>query len=181
MRAQESGGSSNRQVSYLKFAVLLRLAYNIVLFSLVFNIGCAPSNETLPANTRLPSSSATVPAPTHFTPPSRPTQTNTPDSVVTVSGYVIDGGDTTPVGLVDVPRVFRYRIEREDGSIIYLTYTAFPPSPSGDAIDKYRLEFHAGEIQVEDYLQARGIYDEQTNTLIISEEGHYIETYPQKQ
>ncbi len=99
---------------------------------------------------------------------------------MTVSGYVIDGGDTTPEGLVDVPRIFKYRIEREDGSIIFITYTAYPPSPSGDESKKFRLKFHAGEIQIEDLLQARGIYDQQTNTLIITEEGHFIETYQQK-
>jgi hypothetical protein len=180
MGAGHAEGSSNRQESCLNFGVLWWLTNGIVLFFLIFNVGCAPTNEILPANTKFPSSTATIPTATHFTTPSLPTQTNAPDSVKTVSGYVIDGGDTTPEGLVDVPRIFKYRIEREDGSIIFITYTAFPPSPSGDESKKIRLKFHAGEIQIEDYLQARGIYDEQTNTIIIAEEGHFIETYPDK-
>jgi hypothetical protein len=180
MGARYVGDSLKRQAFYLNFGVPWWLTNGIVLHSLIFIIGCVPTNETLPANTQLPSSTATVPALTHFTTPSLPTQTNALDSVITVSGYVIEGGDTTPAGLVDVPRIFKYRIEKDDGSVILITYSAYPPSPSGDESRKFRLKFHAGEIQIEDYLQARGIYDGQTNTLIIAEEGHFIETFPQK-
>ena len=63
-------------------------------------------------------------------------------------GRVTSGGDTTPEGLLDVPRRFVYRIETETGSTFNLTYTSFPPSPVGDAQSRrVRLDFHEGPKQ----------------------------------
>ena len=94
-----------------------------------------------------------------------------------ISGKVIDGGDTTPESLMDVPRKFVFRIETDDGSIINLRYTAFPPSPFGDRQMKgVNLSFHQGKILPGHYLKASGDFDTETNTLVISQEGDFIET-----
>ena len=103
------------------------------------------------------------------------------EDVNTVSGYVIGGGDTSPDGLLDDPRVFEFEIRRDNGSIVKITYTAYPPSPIGDKQrEKIRLDFHAGTILVGDYLKAHGSYDENTNVLVVAKEGDYIETFPIK-
>ncbi len=96
-----------------------------------------------------------------------------------VSGMIIDGGDTTPPDLLDVPRKFSYSLQADDGQIVTITYTAYPPSPNPDA-KKIRLNFHAGGILIEDYAKARGSYDAQTKTLVVAEEGDFIETFATK-
>src|SRR4030042_5640951 len=97
---------------------------------------------------------------------------NTTEAVITVSGYVINGGDTTPEGLVDAPRKFIYTIQKDDDSKVDITYTAYPPSPAGDRErEKIRLSFHAGTIQIGDYLNARGTFDAKTNVLAVANEG----------
>ena len=182
MRNRDEWGSSNQQAPYFSIGFLWWFSHSIILFALLLNVGCSPTNEILPTNTQSspPPPTPIIQTPTHFSTSSPPTPTNALNAVMTVSGYVVDGGDTTPPGLNDVPRVFEYRIERVDGSIVLVTYTAYPPSPSGNERNKIRLNFHAGEIQIRDYLQAHGNYDTQTNTLTIAEEGHFIETYPLK-
>jgi len=102
-----------------------------------------------------------------------------PSSCVTVSGYVVDGGDTTPAGLSDAPRRFAYQVRTDAGSIVTITYRAFPPSPAGDKADP-RLNFHAGAILKGDYLKACGNFDQASQTLFVVERGHYVETYPSK-
>jgi hypothetical protein len=103
------------------------------------------------------------------------------DMVRVVSGYVVGGGDTTPGGLADAPRKFVYQVQQDDGSVVNVAYTAYPPGPTGDqARKKIRLDFHAGTIRTGDYLEARGRYDEDTNTVVVADEGDYIETYSQK-
>lgn len=103
------------------------------------------------------------------------------ETVTTIRGYVVSGGDTTPEGLSDVPRKFVYKVQKDDGSFVYVTYTAYPPSPFGDGERNIiRLSFHAGTILVGDYLMARGRCDKQTNTLIVAAEGGYIETFAEK-
>ncbi|HUW96258.1 MAG TPA: hypothetical protein VMW58_10770 [Anaerolineae bacterium] len=121
-----------------------------------------------------------VPIPTPE--PSSERVTPTVDAgTATTSGYVVTGGDITPEGLVDAPRTFAYEVEREDASLICVTYTAYPPSPfGGSERSKIRLDLHAGTILIGDYLEARGRYDESTNTLIVAEEGDYITTRPEK-
>jgi len=98
--------------------------------------------------------------------------------ITTVSGYVISGGDTTPEGLFDVPRVFVYEIRKDDGSVVNVAYTAYPPSPVGNnEMKKIRLK---GPISIGVYLIAHGTYNKETNTLIVANDGDYIETYPKK-
>ena len=101
---------------------------------------------------------------------------------LTISGYVVSGGDTTPQGLFDVPRKFVYKIKTDTGSIIDVTYTAYPPSPVGDQErKKIRLSFHAGSVLIGDYLQARGSFNKSANVLTITDEGDYIETSQKSQ
>lgn len=102
--------------------------------------------------------------------------------VITVSGYVISGGDTTPEGLFDTPRKFVYSVQKDDGTNINVQYTAYPPSPAGDRErKKIRLDFHAGTIKIGDYLKAHGTYDKENNLLLVANEGDYLETYSEKQ
>ncbi len=42
------------------------------------------------------------------------------------------------------------------------------------------LDFHAGEVLVGDYMNACGNFDQATQTIVVVEGGHYIETYPSK-
>jgi hypothetical protein len=102
------------------------------------------------------------------------------EALTVVSGYVLSGGDTTPEGLLDAPRKFIYEIQGDDGSIILVTYTAFPPGPVGDKAPEIRLDFHAGSIQQGDYLVAGGTYETASNSLVVANEGNYIETYREK-
>lgn len=98
-----------------------------------------------------------------------------------ISGFVIDCEDTTPEGLQDAPRKFVCIVETDEGSTVNLTYTAYPPSPVGDVQrEKVRLDFHAGSILKGDYLRAAGNFDAITNTIIVVNEGHFIETFPEK-
>jgi hypothetical protein len=98
-----------------------------------------------------------------------------------ISGYVVSGGDATPEGLLDTPRKFVYAIKKDDGSLVNVTYTAYPPSSVGDRErGKIRLTFYKGTIEIGDYLRARGAYNGKSNILTVAEEGDYIETYSGK-
>lgn len=98
-----------------------------------------------------------------------------------ISGRVIGGGDTTPEGILDAPRRFVFQIETEGGSVMDLTYTAFPPSPFGERqMRKIRLVFHEGRILSGHYIKACGSYDSKTNTLTVAQEGDFIETYAER-
>ncbi|HUS59832.1 MAG TPA: hypothetical protein VMX76_00380 [Nevskiaceae bacterium] len=101
------------------------------------------------------------------------------DKVVTaVFGYVVSGGDTTPEGLLDTPRKFVFKIKKDSGIFVNVTYTAYPPSPVGDReMGKIRLNFHTGTIRVGDYLITHGVYDKKTDMVVVAQEGDYIETY----
>jgi len=61
---------------------------------------------------------------------SKPTTPSNAERVV-VSGYVVNGGDIKPEGLLDTPRKFVYKIETNDGSFMDVTYIAYPPTPIG--------------------------------------------------
>ena len=171
----------------------------VALFMLVSVItaGCSPSSAPPATRILTPTSppllegttltadrkttTSVILTPTSPPPLESTTPTTDTETVTTVSGYVIDGGDTTPEGLTDAPRKFVYKIQKEDGSFVYVTYTAYPPSPFGDSQrNRIGLDFHAGTILIGDYLKARGSYDRDTNTLIVAVEGDYIETYPEK-
>lgn len=97
-----------------------------------------------------------------------------------VSGTIISGGDTTlPDGPLDTPRRFMYVIQQEDGNLINVAYTSYPPSPVGDANRaKITLEFAGGSINPGDRMEALGRLDQETNTIVVADQGNYIRTYP---
>lgn len=109
----------------------------------------------------------------------KPIITMPPDTegVITVSGYVISGGGIIPEGPFDTPTEFIYKIKRNDGSFIDVTYIAYPPST---VIMLNFYAFYAGEIRIGDYLEARGTYNKDANVLTVANEGDYIKTYPEK-
>ncbi len=98
---------------------------------------------------------------------------------LSVTGTIISGGDTTvPGGPVDAPRIFVYEVKRDDGTTIKVSYTAYPPSPVGDANrNKITLEFAGGNIKIEDRMEALGRIDKETNTIVVADQGDYIKTY----
>lgn len=96
-----------------------------------------------------------------------------------MTGVVLSGGDQTPEGLLGGPRVFAYQVQLDSGEVITLTYTAYPPSPAGDAEPKPELNFHDGTIKPGDRFAARGTYDPTTNTLTVTAETDFIETFDQ--
>ncbi len=100
------------------------------------------------------------------------------DLPVNVSGIVVSVGDTTPPGgPVDAPRIFVYRILREEGIFVNVSYTAYPPSPAGDtARAKITLDFYNGDVRVGDKMEARGTLDKETGTVIVAEQGDFIKT-----
>ena len=98
-----------------------------------------------------------------------------------ISGQVIDCRDSTPPGLADVPRRLLFVVEREDGSVAEITYTAFPPSPFGDSqAAKIRLNLHEGKIMVGHHMNARDSFDAEANRLTVAGEGDFMETFASK-
>jgi hypothetical protein len=96
------------------------------------------------------------------------------DLPVYVSGVVIGGGDITPPGgPLDAPHLFIYKILRDRGDFIDVSYTAYPPSPAAANIT---LDFYGGEIRVGDKIDALGSIDKQTGTLVVAEMGNFIRT-----
>jgi len=152
------------------------LAIALLILASAITAGCLSSSEPQPTQIVPPRS----PPPSE---PPTPTIDTEPVNIVSgyVVGYVIGGGDTTPEGLLDAPRTFVYEVQRDDRSLVHVTYTAYPPSPFGDTQrNKIRLNFHAGTVLIGDYLEARGTYDKSTSTLTVAEEGDYIATYPER-
>jgi hypothetical protein len=132
----------------------------------------APSPVALPTNKSFPTDPPILPS----TPVIVPTQSFVGQvKGYEVSGTVLSGGDTTPKGLMDAPRKFAYQIKTEDGKLATVTYTAYPPSPVGDK-QKITLKLHGGGVEVGDTMKARGTFDENTMTLVVAEEGDFIET-----
>jgi hypothetical protein len=98
-----------------------------------------------------------------------------------IVGKVIGGGDTTPAGLMDAPRPFVYTIQKEDGSLIDITYTIYPPSPQGDINNaKISLSFYNDGIKIGDYLMAYGTYNLAENKIRVADEGDLVKTYQGK-
>ena len=121
-------------------------------------------------------SACTAPVtPTEAIPPTLPESMGK----ASIEGMVIGGGDKSPSGLMGGPRTFIYEVRTDSGEIILVTYVALPPSPAADK-QAFKLEFHAGEIKIGDYLKAYGSFDPATLTLTVAEQGDYIETYPSK-
>src|SRR5574340_794102 len=107
----------------------------------------------------------------------KPTPKTTPQSLTSgaqeVEGVVVGGGDTTPQGLMDAARTFVFQVSLNSGEEISVQYTAYPPSPVGDAQPKLQLDFWAGEIRKGDYLVTRGAYDPATQMLTVGAEGDF--------
>jgi hypothetical protein len=101
---------------------------------------------------------------------------------VTVSGIVTGGGDTAaPGGPLDVPHRFVYQIQKAGGAFMNVSYTAYPPSPVGDAQkEKITLDFYSGEVNIGDKMEARGTLSEDAGTLTVASDGDYIKTYAPK-
>ena len=99
-----------------------------------------------------------------------------------VTGVVISGGDTSPTdGPMDTPKTFVYQIQKDDGTFVNIGYTAYPPSPVGEAARaKITLSLYNGGIKAGDYLKAYGTYDKNTDTVVVADQGDFIKTYPQK-
>jgi hypothetical protein len=99
--------------------------------------------------------------------------------VIEVAGVVVGGGDTTPAdGPMDAPRKFVFEIERHDGTRVNVSYTAYPPSPAGDAARaKITLDFSGGSVNAGDSMEARGTLDKGANTVVVAEQGDYIRTF----
>ena len=96
---------------------------------------------------------------------------------VYVSGMVVGGGDTTaPGGSLDAPRTFTYKLLKNDGTFVYVSYIAYPPSPAGDTAKKFTLEIYNGSIQVGDLMDACGVLNTNTNTVNVTDTGNYIRT-----
>jgi hypothetical protein len=95
-----------------------------------------------------------------------------------VSGTVVSGGDTTLAdGPRDAPRIFVYKVQQADGNLINIQYTAYPPSPVGEANrGKITLEFNGGSVKEGDVMEAAGLLDKESNTIVVSEQGDYIKT-----
>jgi hypothetical protein len=96
-----------------------------------------------------------------------------------VEGVVIAGGDQTEKGLMDAPRTFVYQVQLESGEQINLTYTAYPPSPTGKR-SPILLKFFEGVINPGNYIRARGTYDAENKTLTVAVDGDFIETFADK-
>jgi hypothetical protein len=101
------------------------------------------------------------------------------EGVQEVAGKVVSGGDTTAEGLQDGPRTYVYQVGLNGGGTVEVSYVALPPGPAADR-QLFTLEFHAGQIQVGDYIEIRGLYDLETNRITVSEEGDYIKTYAEQ-
>jgi len=99
---------------------------------------------------------------------------------MTVAGIIVGGGDTTPQGLSGVPRIFVYQVERTDGTIVNVSYTAYPPSPVGDvARGKIVLDFYGGTVSAGDRIDAMGTYKAADNTVVVAQDGDFIRTEPE--
>ncbi len=135
----------------------------IILMGLLVLAGCSPNTTPQPDSTG--NEDKTVPLQA---------------GVQEIGGIVLGGGDQTPEGLLGGPVTYLYQVRLDGGEEIQVTYTAYPPSPAGQVQPAPRLTFHAGVINVGDYLAARGTYDPATNTLTVVQETDFIQTYPQK-
>jgi hypothetical protein len=96
------------------------------------------------------------------------------DLPVYIYGYVVSGGDNTPAdGPQDSPRTFVYKVQKDDGTFVEISYLAYPPSPAGDAYrEKVTLDFYAGLIRIGDRIDASGMLNKDTGII----EATYIHT-----
>ena len=96
----------------------------------------------------------------------------------TVCGLIVGISDTMTIdGPLDVPHTFTIKILKKDSTFTYVSYTAYPPSPVGDAAkEKISLDFHNGLIRTGDFMEARGVLNKDTNTINVRDQGDYIRT-----
>jgi hypothetical protein len=130
------------------------------MLALLFVTGCADPN---PAQLQTPQSAGAL-----------------QEGAQTVQGVVLSGGDTTPPGLMDAPRTFVYQVKLEDGQTIAVSFTSYPPSPAFAGGPPYRLTIQTSEIQPGNYIIAHGTYHLDTQTLVVAEEGDFVEVYAEK-
>jgi uncharacterized protein len=98
---------------------------------------------------------------------------------ISVTGTVISGGADLSDGPQDAPGVIVYEVKKDNGAIIKVSYTAYPPSPVGDANRaKIRLDFAGGAIKIGDTMEVSGRMDNEKDTINVAEQGDYIRTYP---
>jgi len=111
----------------------------------------------------------------HTSNPPPPLETN----ITAVSGLVISGGNTTPEGLSDAPRNFVYAVKEEGGSLVNVSYTAYPPSTAGND-QKAILDFEEGIVNIGNYIEARGRFNKESNTVVVGHEGDYLKSFAEK-
>lgn len=155
-------------------------SWSLLFFLLVACTSNASEELETPAATApLARATSTEIAATATTAPATPTPLPTPQPAPAncVYGYVLGGEDLTPPGLADAPRTFEYQVQQAGNETATVTYTAFPPSPAGDAPGP-TLTFHQGTIEHGDYLEACGEYEPSGGALTVSEPDHFITTFP---
>ena len=157
----------------------LILAISLVLSLTLTGLGCGTASQktaTVPPPSTIPTTST---VPTTSTIPTA-TEELSKSPRVTITGMVISGGDTTqPGGPLDVPRTFSYQVRKSDGNMVTVQYTAYPPSPVGEAQrKKITLEFSNGAITIGDKMEASGNLNKDTSTLKVADQGDYIKTFP---
>jgi hypothetical protein len=101
---------------------------------------------------------------------------------VEVTGKVVSLGDAAdPDGPQDAPRKLVCRLQKDDGTVITISFTAYPPSPAGDAArEKITLSLWSDSIQIGDYMKACGTLDVESGTISLAEQGDFLKTYPEK-
>lgn len=78
---------------------------------------------------------------------------------------------------LDSPTKLTYLVRMDNGSLVYMSYTTYPPSPYGDTQrSSIKLNFINGTILPGNYVTAHGYYDVNTNTVDISRKGDFIVT-----
>jgi hypothetical protein len=94
---------------------------------------------------------------------------------ITVAGCVVT--ETSKQAPLDSPTELTYLVRMDNGSLVYVSYTAYPPSPYGDTQRaSIKLNFINGTILPGNYVTAHGNYDLGTNTVNISSKGDFIVT-----
>jgi hypothetical protein len=101
---------------------------------------------------------------------------------LTVIGKIVSGGDAAPAdGPPDVPHKFVYTLEQDDRSLIDVSYTSYPPSPtniSGGV--KIGMSLYDSSIKIGDYMKAHGTLDKSSHTVMLTGPDDFLKTYPLK-
>ena len=92
-----------------------------------------------------------------------------------IAGYVVEIEPLSWEGLSDAPLEFSYRIQIENGDKVKLTYRAYPPGP---VQRKPVLSFHAGSIQINDFVEVCGQQNQTSGSIDVNLPDDYIRSYP---